>query len=111
MDDSGVTEGLVLTNGMHFTAFVFINDDEQSLHHDHEEWLEGLVPDEPISRYHRNSAREDNGDAHLKRQVMEREVVVAVTEGQLDFGPWEEILYGGFDGGRRKRVPVKILGG
>ena len=110
LDNSSVTEGLALPNGMHITASVFINEDEQDLHHDYEAWLEGLAPYEPISRYPRNSAGEDNGDAHLKRQVMGREVVVAVTEGQLDFGPWEQIFYGEFDGGRKKRVLVKILG-
>ena len=107
---SGVTEGLLLVNAMHITASVFINDDESGLHHDYEEWLEKLAPHEPISKYRHNRTGEDNGDAHLKRQVMGREVVVAVTNGKLDFGPWEQIFYGEFDGGRRKRVLVKIDG-
>ena len=106
---SGVREGLVLVNAMHITASVFINDDERGLHHDLEVWLEGLAPHEPVSRYRHNSG-EDNADAHLKRSVMGREVVVAVTEGRLDFGPWEQIFYGEFDGGRKKRVLVKIIG-
>jgi len=110
LEKSGVKEGLALINAMHITASVFINDDEPGLHHDYEQWLEGLAPHKPISRYHHNRTGEDNGDAHLKRQVMGREVVVAVTGGQLDFGPWEQIFYGEFDGGRRKRVLVKILG-
>jgi secondary thiamine-phosphate synthase enzyme len=108
--ESGVREGLVLVNAMHITASVFINDDEPGLHHDYEAWLEGLAPHEPVSRYHHNRTGEDNGDAHLKRQVMGREVVVAVTDGRLDFGPWERIFYGEFDGRRRKRVLVKIIG-
>jgi len=95
---------------MHITASVFINDDESGLHADYEHWLEGLAPHEPIARYQHNRTGEDNGDAHLKRQVMGREVVVAVTEGRLDFGPWEQIFYGEFDGRRRKRVLVKIIG-
>jgi secondary thiamine-phosphate synthase enzyme len=107
---SGVQEGLVLVNAMHITASVFINDDESGLHQDYEDWLEGLAPHEPLSRYRHNRTGEDNGDAHLKRQVMGREVVVAITEGRLDFGPWEQIFYGEFDGGRRKRVLVKIVG-
>ena len=107
---SGVREGLVLVNAMHITASVFINDDESGLHSDYEQWLEGLAPHEPVNSYRHNRAGEDNADAHLKRQVMGREVVVAVTEGQLDFGPWEQIFYGEFDGGRRKRVLVKIIG-
>ena len=107
---SGVAEGLLLVNAMHITASVFINDDESGLHHDYEEWLEKLAPHEPISKYRHNRTGEDNGDAHLKRQVMGREVVVAVTNGKLDFGPWEQIFYGEFDGGRRKRVLVKIDG-
>jgi secondary thiamine-phosphate synthase enzyme len=107
--DSGVREGLVLVNAMHITASVFINDDEGGLHHDFEEWLEGLAPHEPVSRY-RHNVGEDNADAHLKRQVMGREVVVAVTDGRLDFGPWEQIFYGEFDGRRKKRVLVKIIG-
>jgi len=107
---SGVREGLVLVNAMHITASVFINDDESGLHSDYEQWLEGLAPHEPVNSYRHNRTGEDNADAHLKRQVMGREVVVAVTEGQLDFGPWEQIFYGEFDGGRRKRVLVKIIG-
>lgn len=108
--ESGVREGLVLVNAMHITASVFINDDESGLHRDFESWLEHLAPHEPISRYFHNRTGEDNGDAHLKRQVMGREVVVAITDGQLDFGPWEQIFYGEFDGRRRKRVLVKIIG-
>ena len=108
--DSGIKEGLCLVNAMHITASVFINDDETGLHHDYEEWLEGLAPHEPTDRYRHNLTGEDNGDAHLKRQVMGREVVVAVTGGALDFGPWEQIFYGEFDGRRRKRVLVKIIG-
>ena len=108
--DSGVEEGLLLVNAMHITASVFINDDEPGLHHDYEKWLERLAPHEPISQYHHNKTGEDNADAHIKRQVMGREVVVAITRGQLDFGPWEQIFYGEFDGGRRKRVLVKIIG-
>ena len=95
---------------MHITASVFINDDEPGLHQDYEQWLEAIAPHEPISRYRHNRTGEDNGDAHLKRQIMGREVVVAVTGGVLDFGPWEQIFYGEFDGGRRKRVLVKIIG-
>lgn len=109
LKESGITEGLVLVNAMHITASVFINDDESGLHHDYEVWLERLAPHEPVSQYRHNGG-EDNADAHLKRQVMGREVVVAVTEGQLDFGTWEQIFYGEFDGGRRKRVLVKIIG-
>ena len=108
--DSGVRDGLCLVNAMHITASVFINDDEAGLHQDYEEWLENLAPHEPIERYRHNRTGEDNGDAHLKRQVMGREVVVAVTDGKLDFGPWEQIFYGEFDGRRRKRVLVKIIG-
>jgi secondary thiamine-phosphate synthase enzyme len=108
--ESGVREGLVLVNAMHITASVFINDDEPGLHRDYEEWLEELAPHEPVDHYSHNRTGEDNGDAHLKRQVMGREVVVAVTDGALDFGPWEQIFYGEFDGGRRKRVLVKIIG-
>ncbi|BBA33513.1 cytoplasmic protein [Methylocaldum marinum] len=108
--ESGVREGLVLVNAMHITASVFINDDESGLHRDFETWLENLAPHEPISRYFHNRTGEDNGDAHLKRQVMGREVVVAITGGQLDFGPWEQIFYGEFDGRRKKRVLVKIIG-
>jgi len=108
--ESGIKEGLLLCNAMHITASVFINDDESGLHEDYERWLERLAPHEPISRYHHNRTGEDNGDAHLKRQVMGREVVVAITGGNLDFGPWEKIFYGEFDGGRRKRVLVKLIG-
>lgn len=108
--ESGIGEGLLLCNAMHITASVFINDDESGLHEDYERWLEQLAPHEPISRYHHNRTGEDNGDAHLKRQVMGREVVVAITGGKLDFGPWEKVFYGEFDGGRRKRVLVKIIG-
>ena len=108
--DSGVKEGLALVNAMHITASVFINDDESGLHQDYEEWLERLAPHAPISQYRHNRTGEDNGDAHLKRQVMGREVTVAITKGRLDFGPWEQIFYGEFDGGRRKRVLVKIIG-
>ena len=108
--ESGVREGLVLVNAMHITASVFINDDEPGLHRDYEKWLEKLAPHEPVDRYSHNRTGEDNGDAHLKRQVMGREVVVAVTDGALDFGPWEQIFYGEFDGGRRKRVLIKIVG-
>ena len=108
--ESGVRDGICLVNAMHITASVFINDDESGLHHDYEVWLEKLAPHEPIEHYHHNRTGEDNGDAHLKRQVMGREVVVAVTDGKLDFGPWEQIFYGEFDGRRRKRVLVKIIG-
>jgi secondary thiamine-phosphate synthase enzyme len=107
---SGIREGLCLVNAMHITASVFINDDESGLHQDYENWLEGLAPHEPVSRYRHNRTGEDNGDAHLKRQVMGREVVVAVTGGRLDFGPWEQIFYGEFDGRRPKRVLIKIIG-
>lgn len=107
--ESGIREGLLLCNAMHITASVFINDDESGLHHDFEEWLEGLAPEKPHSRYHHNRG-EDNGDAHLKRTIMGREVVVAVTGGKLDLGPWEQVFYGEFDGMRRKRVLVKIIG-
>ena len=110
LKDSGIREGLCLVNAMHITASVFINDDEGGLHRDYARWLEELAPHEPVSRYLHNRTGEDNGDAHLKRQVMGREVVVAVTNGTLDFGPWEQIFYGEFDGRRRKRVLVKILG-
>jgi len=106
---AGVKEGLVLVNAMHITASVFINDDEVGLHHDYEVWLEKLAPHEPVSQY-RHNGYEDNADAHLKRQVMGREVVVAITDGKLDLGPWEQIFYGEFDGGRKKRVLVKIIG-
>ncbi len=108
--ESGVREGLVLVNAMHITASVFINDDEPGLHQDYERWLEELAPHEPVGRYRHNDTGEDNADAHLKRQVMGREVVVAVTEGRLDLGPWERIFYGEFDGRRRKRVLVKVIG-
>ena len=107
--ESGIRDGLVLVNAMHITASVFINDDERGLHADLEEWLERLAPEKPHSRYAHNTS-EDNADAHLKRSVMGREVVVAVTDGKLDFGPWEQIFYGEFDGRRRKRVLVKIIG-
>jgi secondary thiamine-phosphate synthase enzyme len=106
---SGISEGLVLVNAMHITASVFINDDERGLHHDYEVWLEKRAPPAPRAQY-RHNVGEDNADAHMKRQVMGREVVVAVTEGRLDFGPWEQIFYGEFDGRRRKRVLVKIIG-
>jgi len=108
--ESGVAEGLVLVNAMHITASVFINDDERGLHQDYEEWLEQLAPHAPVSQYRHNNTGEDNADAHLKRQVMGREVVVAITDGQLDFGPWEQIFYGEFDGRRRKRALIKIIG-
>ncbi len=108
--ESGVREGLCLVNAMHITASVFINDNEQGLLKDYEDWLESLAPHEPISKYRHNQTGEDNGDAHLKRQIMGREVVVAITDGRLDFGPWEQIFYGEFDGRRRKRVLVKIIG-
>ena len=107
--ESGIKEGLVLVNAMHITASVFINDDESGLHQDFENWLEGLAPEKPHSQYNHNTA-EDNADAHLKRSVMGREVVVAITDGKLDFGPWEQIFYGEFDGKRRKRVLVKVIG-
>lgn len=108
--ESGIQEGLVLVNAMHITASVFINDDEPGLHQDFERWLESLAPHEPIRQYRHNDTGEDNADAHLKRQVMGREVVVAITNGKLDFGPWEQIFYGEFDGRRPKRVLVKIIG-
>jgi len=107
--ESGVKEGLCLVNAMHITASVFINDDESGLHHDFEVWLEKLAPEKPYSQYRHNNG-EDNADAHLKRTIMGREVVVAITNGRLDFGPWEQIFYGEFDGKRRKRVLVKIIG-
>ncbi len=107
--DSGIKEGLVLVNAMHITASVFINDDESGLHADYEKWLEKLAPEKPHSQYAHNTY-EDNADAHMKRQIMGREVVCAITNGQLDFGPWEQIFYGEFDGKRRKRVLVKIIG-
>ncbi|HSH00780.1 MAG TPA: secondary thiamine-phosphate synthase enzyme YjbQ [candidate division Zixibacteria bacterium] len=108
--DSGVTDGLALVNAMHITASVFINDDESGLHADYKRWLEELAPHEPVSHYKHNNTGEDNADAHLKRQVMGREVVVAITDGALDFGPWEQIFYGEFDGRRKKRVLIKIIG-
>jgi len=108
--ESEVQEGLALVNAMHITASVFINDDESGLHQDYEKWLERLAPHEPISQYLHNRTGEDNADAHIKRQVMGREVVVAITRGKLDFGPWEQIFYGEFDGRRKKRVLVKIIG-
>jgi len=107
---SNVKEGLCLVNAMHITASVFINDNEDGLLHDYEKWLEGLAPHEPTDQYEHNKTGEDNADAHLKRQVMGREVIVAITNGELDFGPWEEIFYGEFDGKRSKRVLVKIIG-
>ena len=107
---SKIKEGLCLVNAMHITASVFINDNESGLHHDYEKWLEELAPHEPVDHYRHNDTGEDNADAHLKRQVMGREVVVAITDGQLDFGPWEAIFYGEFDGRRNKRVLVKIIG-
>jgi secondary thiamine-phosphate synthase enzyme len=110
LSESGISEGLCLVNAMHITASVFINDDESGLHADYERWLEELAPHEPVGAYLHNRTGEDNGDAHLKRQIMGREVVVAVTGGALDFGPWEQIFYGEFDGRRRKRVLVKIIG-
>jgi secondary thiamine-phosphate synthase enzyme len=109
LGESGIKEGLLLCNAMHITASVFINDDESGLHQDFETWLEGLAPEKPYSQYHHNGY-EDNADAHLKRTIMGREVVVAITDGKLDFGPWEQIFYGEFDGKRKKRVMVKIIG-
>ena len=108
--ESEIKEGLVLVNAMHITASVFINDDEHGLHQDYETWLERLAPHGPVNQYQHNRTGEDNADAHLKRQIMGREVVVAVSSGQLDFGPWEQIFYGEFDGRRRKRVLIKIIG-
>jgi secondary thiamine-phosphate synthase enzyme len=108
--ESGIREGLCLVNAMHITASVFINDDERGLHEDFEKWLEGLAPEEPYGQYLHNRTGEDNADAHLKRTIMGREVVVAVTKGKLDFGPWEQIFYGEFDGRRRKRALVKLIG-
>jgi len=110
LGESGITEGLCLVNAMHITASVFINDDERGLHADFEKWLEGLAPHAPIEQYRHNDTGEDNADAHLKRSVMGREVVVAITQGKLDFGPWEQIFYGEFDGRRAKRVLVKLIG-
>ena len=108
--ESGISEGLALVNPMHITASVFINDDESGLHRDYDAWLERLAPHEPVSQYRHNDSGEDNADAHMKRQLMGREVVVAVTDGRLDFGTWEQIFYGEFDGRRPKRVLVKIIG-
>jgi secondary thiamine-phosphate synthase enzyme len=108
--ESGIKEGIGLVNAMHITASVFINDDERGLHQDYAQWLEHLAPHEPVAQYRHNDTGEDNADAHLKRQVMGREVVVAITNGRLDFGPWEQLFYGEFDGRRRKRVLVKIIG-
>jgi secondary thiamine-phosphate synthase enzyme len=108
--ESGIREGLCLVNPMHITASVFINDDESGLHHDYDAWLEKIAPHEPVSQYRHNDTGEDNADAHIKRQIMGREVVVAVTDGRLDLGTWEQIFYGEFDGRRRKRVLVKIIG-
>jgi secondary thiamine-phosphate synthase enzyme len=108
--ESGIREGLCLVNAMHISASVFINDDERGLHQDFERWLEGLAPHEPINQYRHNDTGEDNADAHLKRTIMGRETVVAITAGKLDFGPWEQIFYGEFDGRRKKRVLVKIIG-
>lgn len=108
--ESQIQEGMVLVNAMHITASVFINDDESGLHHDYEQWLEKLAPHGPVSQYRHNLTGEDNADAHLKRQIMGREVIIAVTKGRLDFGPWEQIFYGEFDGRRKKRVLVKIIG-
>ena len=110
LKESGIKEGLVLVNAMHITASVFINDDESGLHHDYDVWLEKLAPHEPLSQYQHNRTGEDNADAHLKRQIMGREVVVAITNEKLDFGPWEQIFYGEFDGRRKKRALVKIIG-
>ena len=110
VEESGVKEGMVLVNAMHITASVFINDDESGLHHDYDAWLEKLAPHAPPSQYRHNDTGEDNADAHMKRQVMGREVVVAITKGKLDFGPWEQIFYGEFDGRRKKRVLVKVMG-
>jgi secondary thiamine-phosphate synthase enzyme len=110
IDKSGIQEGLCLVNAMHISASVYINDDEQGLLHDYDKWLEKLAPHAPVSQYRHNDTGEDNADAHLKRQIMGREVVVAVTKGRLDFGPWEQIFYGEFDGRRKKRVLVKIIG-
>lgn len=110
LDESGIKEGFALVNAMHITASVFINDDERGLHHDFEAWLEKLAPHQPISQYRHNDTGEDNADAHIKRQIMGREVMVAVTNGELDFGTWEQIFYGEFDGRRKKRVLIKIIG-
>ena len=111
VNESGIQEGLCLVNAMHISASVYINDDEPGLLHDYDKWLEKLAPYEPVAQYRHNDTGEDNADAHLKRQVMGREVVVAITKGKLDFGPWEQIFYGEFDGMRKKRVLIKIIGG
>jgi secondary thiamine-phosphate synthase enzyme len=110
LNQSGIREGLCLINSMHISSSIFINDDEEGLHHDFHEWLEKLAPHEPINQYRHNDTGEENADAHLKRQIMGREVVVAITKGRLDFGPWEQIFYGEFDGNRKKRILVKIIG-
>jgi len=110
ISSSGIKEGLLLVNAMHITASVFINDDELGLHHDYKTWLEKMAPHAPIKQYRHNDTGEDNADAHIKRQIMGREVVIAITNGSLDFGPWEQIFYGEFDGRRKKRVLVKIIG-
>ncbi len=110
IDESGIKEGLCLVNAMHISASVYINDDEGGLLHDYDKWLEKLAPHEPVNQYRHNDTGEDNADAHLKRQIMGREVVVAITKGKLDFGPWEQIFYGEFDGKRKKRVLIKIIG-
>ena len=110
LDVSGIKEGLCLINSMHISASIFVNDDEEGLHRDFHEWLEKLAPHEPISQYRHNDTGEENADAHLKRQIMGREAVVAITKGKLDFGPWEQICYGEFDGKRKKRILVKIIG-
>ncbi len=110
IDESGIEEGMVLVNAMHITASVFINDDESGLHHDYDVWLEQIAPHSPIDQYWHNRTGEDNADAHMKRQVMGRSVTAAITNGRLDFGPWEQIFYGEFDGRRAKRVLVKIIG-
>jgi secondary thiamine-phosphate synthase enzyme len=110
IDKSGIKEGIVLVNAMHISASVYINDDEQGLLHDYDKWLEKLAPHEPVNQYRHNDTGEDNADAHLKRQIMGRETVVAITKGKLDFGPWEQIFYGEFDGRRKKRVLIKIIG-
>ena len=110
LQESGIKDGFILVNAMHITASVFINDDESGLHYDYEKWLEHLAPHEPVDQYHHNDTGEDNADAHMKRQIMGREVVIAVTDGKLDFGPWEQIFYGEFDGKRKKRALVKIIG-
>ena len=110
LSESGINEGLLLVNAMHITASVFINDDELGLHHDYKLWLEKIAPHQPINHYRHNDTGEDNADAHIKRQIMGREVVIAVTSGKLDFGPWEQIFYGEFDGLRKKRILIKIIG-